>query len=159
MAKCFSSTWTDLEIGDYTRRYLVDSFSNVKGVGRILVGGLRELSVRVYIDPIKLAANNLTIQEVEQSLRKENISLPAGSLEATNIDLTINLDKAYKDLSSIKQLPIKKNKNNVIRLENIAEVKYGPVSEKTLFKSISKVGNLMIKLLELEYMQNQELLQ
>jgi len=135
-----SSTWTDLEIGDYTRRYLVDSFSNVKGVGRILVGGLRELSVRVYIDPIKLAANDLTIQEVEQSLRKENISLPAGSLEATNIDLTINLDKAYKDLTSIKQLPIKKNKNSVIRLENIAEVKYGPVSEKTLFKSISKVG-------------------
>ena len=97
-----SSTWTDLEIGDYTRRYLVDSFSNVKGVGRILVGGLRELSVRVYIDPIRLAANDLTIQEVEQSLRKENISLPAGSLEAANIDLTINLDKAYKDLSSIK---------------------------------------------------------
>ena len=81
----------------------------------------------------------LTIQEVEQSLRKENISLPAGSLEATNIDLTINLDKAYKDLSSIKQLPIKNNKNSVIRLENIAEVKYGPVSEKTLFKSISKI--------------------
>ena len=136
-----SSTWTDLEIGDYTRRYLVDNFSNVTGVGRILVGGLRELSVRVYIDPIKLAANNLTIQEVEQSLRKENISIPAGSLEANNIDLTINLDKAYKDLLSIKQLPIKKNKNNVIRLENIAEVKYGPVSEKTLFKSISKDGD------------------
>ncbi len=135
-----STTWSDLEIGDYTRRYLVDNFSNVKGVGRILVGGLRELSVRVYISPAKLAANDLTIQEVEQALRKENISLPAGSLEATNIDLTINLDKAYKDLSSIKQLPIKKIKNSVIRLENIAEVKYGPVSEKTLFKAQSKDG-------------------
>jgi len=135
-----STTWSDLEIGDYTRRYLVDNFSNVKGVGRILVGGLRELSVRIYISPAKLAANNLTVQEVEQALRKENISLPAGSLEATNIDLTINLDKAYKDLSSIKQLPIKKIRNSVIRLENIAEVKYGPVSEKTLFKAQSKEG-------------------
>ena len=135
-----STTWSDLEIGDYTRRYLVDNFSNVKGVGRILVGGLRELSVRIYISPSKLAANNLTVQEVEQALRKENISLPAGSLEATNIDLTINLDKAYKDLNSIKQLPIKKIKNSVIRLENIADVKYGPVSEKTLFKAQSKDG-------------------
>ena len=135
-----STTWSDLEIGDYTRRYLVDNFSNVKGVGRILVGGLRELSVRVYISPTKLAANNLTIQEVEQALRKENVSMPAGSLEATNIDLTINLDKAYKDLNSIKQLPVKKIKNNVIRLENIAEIKYGPVSEKTLFKAQSKDG-------------------
>ena len=135
-----SATWSDLEIGDYTRRYLVDNFSNVEGVGRILVGGLRELSVRIYISPTKLAANDLTVQEVEQALRKENISLPAGSLEATNIDLTINLDKAYKDLSSIKQLPIKKIKNSVIRLENIAEIKYGPVSEKTLFKAQSKDG-------------------
>jgi len=135
-----STTWTDLEIGDYTRRYLVDNFSNVKGVGRILVGGLRELSVRIYISPTKLAANDLTVQEVEQAIRNENISLPAGSLEATNIDLTINLDKAYKDLSSIKQLPIKKIKNSVIRLENVAEIKYGPVSEKTLFKAQSKEG-------------------
>ena len=135
-----STTWSDLDIGDYTRRYLVDNFSNVKGVGRILVGGLRELSVRVYISPTKLAANNLTVKEVEDALRKENISLPAGSLEATNIDLTINLDKAYKDLSAIKQLPIKKVKNSVIRLENIADVKYGPVSEKTLFKAQSKDG-------------------
>ena len=73
--------------------------TNVKNVGRILVGGLRELSVRVWIDPIKLAANNLTIQEVEQALRSENLSLPAGTLEANNIDLTINLDKSYNDLS------------------------------------------------------------
>jgi len=135
-----STTWTDLDIGDYTRRYLVDNFSNVEGVGRILVGGLRELSVRIYISPTKLAANNLTVQEVEQALKKENISLPAGSLEATNIDLTINLDKAYKDLTSIKQLPIKKIQNSIIRLENIAEIKYGPVSEKTLFKAQSKEG-------------------
>ena len=135
-----TTVWSDLEIGDYTRRYLVDNFSNVSGVGRVLVGGLRELSVRIYIDPIKLAANDLTVQDVEQSLRRENISLPAGILETSNVDFTINLDKAYKDLDSIKRLPIKKVKNSVIRLENIAEVKFGPVSEKTLFKSYSKGG-------------------
>ncbi len=133
-----STTWTDLELGDYARRYLVDNFSNVKGVGRILVGGLRELSIRVYVDPIKLAANDLTIQQVEEALKKENISLPAGSLEAENIDLTINLEKAYTNISSIKKLPIKKIKNTIIRLENIAEIKYGPVSEKTLFKAQTK---------------------
>ena len=135
-----TTVWSDLEIGDYTRRYLVDNFSNVPGVGRVLVGGLRELSVRIFIDPIKLAANDLTVQDVEQSLRRENISLPAGILEASNVDLAINLDKAYKDLDSIKRLPIKKVKNSVIRLGNIAEVKFGPVSEKTLFKSYSKGG-------------------
>ena len=133
-----SPTWSDLELGDYAERYLVDKFSSVKNVGRILVGGLRELSVRVWINPIKLAANNLTIQEVEQALRSENVSLPAGSLEANNIDLTINLDKSYNDLEKLKQLPITKGKNNSVRLSDIANIEFGPVSEKTLFRAQTK---------------------
>ena len=133
-----SSTWSDLELGDYARRYLVDSFSSVKNVGRILVGGLRELSIRIWIDPIKLAANDLTIQEVEQALRNENVSLPAGTLEAENIDLTINLDKSYKDIKSLKSLPIKITKDKLVRLEDVAKIEFGPVSEKTLFKAQSK---------------------
>ena len=133
-----SSTWSDLELGDSAERYLVDQFSSVKNVGRIRVGGLRELSVRVWINPIKLAANNLTIQEVENSLRNENVSLPAGTLESNNIDLTINLDKSYNDLEKLKQLPIKKNKGSIVRLADIANVEYGPVSEKALFRAQSK---------------------
>jgi HAE1 family hydrophobic/amphiphilic exporter-1/multidrug efflux pump len=133
-----SSTWSDLELGDYAERYLVDQFSSVKNVGRIRVGGLRELSIRVWIDPIRLAANDLTIKEVETAMRGENISLPAGTLEADNIDLTLNLDKSYTDIDSIKQLPIKKTGNKVILLSDIANIEFGPVSEKTLFKAQTK---------------------
>tara|TARA_Y100000590_G_scaffold22298_1_gene25799 strand:- start:4793 stop:7915 length:3123 start_codon:yes stop_codon:yes gene_type:complete len=133
-----SSTWNDLELGDYTERYLVDQFSSVQNVGRIRTGGLRDLSVRVWIDPIKLAANNLTIQEVESALRKENISLPAGTLEANNIDLTLNLDKSYNNIDKLKQLPIKKNKSSIVRLSDISNIEFGPVSEKTLFKAQTK---------------------
>jgi len=133
-----SSTWSDLELGDYAERYLVDQFSSIKNVGQIRAGGLRKLSVRVWIDPIKLAANNLTIQEVEGALRNENVRLPAGTLEADNIDLTINIDKSYSDLEKLKQLPIKKDKNNLVRLSDIANLEFGPVSEKALFRAQSK---------------------
>ena len=133
-----SSTWSDLELGDYAERYLVDTFSSVKNVGRILVGGLRELSIRVWIDPIKLAANNLTVQEVERALRGENIRLPAGTLEANNIDLTLNLDKSYNSIETIEQLPIKKTNKKVVVLSDVAKIEFGPVSEKTLFKAQRK---------------------
>jgi hydrophobe/amphiphile efflux-1 (HAE1) family protein len=133
-----SSTWSDLELGDYAERFLVDQFSSVKNVGQIRVGGLRELSIRVWVDPIRLAANDLTIQEVEIALRGENIRLPAGTLEADNIDLTLNLDKSYDDIDAIKQLPIKKTDNQVILLSDVANVEFGPVSEKTLFKAQTK---------------------
>ena len=133
-----SATWNDLELGDYAERYLVDKFSSIKNVGRIRTGGLRELSIRVWIDPIKLAANNITIQDVELALRNENVRLPAGTLEANNIDLTINIDKSYNDLEKLKQLPIKKGKDNLVRLSDIAELEFGPVSSKVLFSAQSK---------------------
>ena len=133
-----SATWNDLELGDYAERYLVDKFSSIKNVGRIRTGGLRELSIRVWIDPIKLAANNLTIQDVESSLRNENVRLPAGTLEANNIDLTINIDKSYNDLEKLKQLPIKKGKNDLVRLSDVANLEFGPVSSKVLFSAQSK---------------------
>ena len=133
-----SATWSDLELGDYAERYLVDKFSSIRNVGRIRTGGLRELSIRVWIDPIKLAANNITVQEVESALRNENVRLPAGTLEANNIDLTINIDKSYNDLDKLKQLPIKKGKDNLVRLSDVAELEFGPVTSKVLFSAQSK---------------------
>ncbi len=133
-----SSTWSDLDLGDYTERFLVDQFSSVKNVGRIMTGGLRDLSVRVWINPIQLAANNLTIQEVEEALRNENVSLPAGTLEANNVDLSLNLDKSYDSINKLKELPIKKIKNSIVRLSDVANIEFGPVSEKTLFKAQTK---------------------
>ena len=133
-----SPTWSDLELGDYVERYLIDQFSSVKNVGRIRTGGLRELSVRVWLDPIKLAAYNLTTHEVELALQRENVRLPAGSLEAENKDLTLNIDKSYNDINKLKQLPIKKIQNSSIILSDIAEIEFGPVSEKAFFRSQSK---------------------
>ena len=133
-----SPTWSDLDLGDYAERYLVDSFSSIKNVGRILVGGLRELSVRIWVDPIKLAANNLTVDELERAIRNENVNLPAGSLEAENRDLTLNIDKSYTNIETIKQLPIKRLNDKVVILSDVANVEFGPVSEKTLFKTINK---------------------
>ena len=133
-----SATWSDLELGDYAERYLVDKFSSIRNVGRIRTGGLRELSIRVWIDPIKLAANNITVQEVESALQDENVRLPAGTLEANNIDLTINIDKSYNDLDKLKQLPIKKGKDNLVRLSDVAALEFGPVTSKVLFSAQSK---------------------
>ena len=88
-----------------------------------------------------MAGNDITIGEIESALRRENISLPSGSLEGGNLELSLSLEKAYKDLDSLKKLPIKKSNNNVIRLENIAVVKFAPENEKVLFKVQGKNSN------------------
>ena len=133
-----STSWNSLEIGDYVKRNLVDTFSSVPGTGRIIVGGINEKAVRVYLNPIILSANDLDVKEVEDAIKKNNVSIPAGTIEANNVDLTLDLGKTYKDINSIKQLPIKKINSKIITLGDLGEIKYGPVSEKTLFKAQSR---------------------
>ncbi len=134
-----SETMTDLELTDYADRYLTDVFSTVKGVGRVRLGGERELSLRVWLDPIALAARDLTTQEVEEVLNKENIEFPAGRIESKDIDLTIKLDKAYKNLENYKKLPLKRAKDgSIITLDDVARVELGAESTRTLFKGNGK---------------------
>ena len=134
-----SDTMTDLELTDYADRYLTDLFSTVDGVGRVRLGGERELSLRVWLDPLALAARDLTTQEVETVLRKENVEFPAGRIESKDVDLTIKLDKAYKNLESYKKLPLKRAKDgSIITLSDVAKVELGAESTRTLFKGNGK---------------------
>ena len=134
-----SEIMTDLELTDYADRYLTDVFSTVNGVGRVRLGGERELSLRVWLDPIALAARDITTQEVEEVLKKENVEFPAGRIESKDIDLTIKLDKAYKNLENYKQLPLKRAKDgSIITLGDVARVELGAESTRTLFKGNGK---------------------
>ena len=134
-----SDTMTDLELTDYADRYLTDLFSTVEGVGRVRLGGERELSLRVWLDPIALAARDLTTQEVESVLRKENVEFPAGRIESKDVDLTIKLDKAYENLESYRKLPLKRARDgSIITLSDVARVELGAESTRTLFKGNGK---------------------
>ncbi len=134
-----SETMTDLELTDYADRYLTDLFSTVPGVGRVRLGGERELSLRVWLDPIALAARDLTVQEVETAIRRENVEFPAGRIESKDIDLTIQLDKAYKNAETYKNLPLKRARDgSIINLGDISKVEVGAESTRTLFKGNGK---------------------
>ena len=103
-----STSWNSLDIGDYVKRNLVDAFSSVSGTGRVIVGGINKKAVRVYLSPVKLSANDLDIGEVENAIRKNNVSIPAGTIEADNVDLTLNLGKPIQILILLNNFQLKK---------------------------------------------------
>ena len=101
------------------------------------LGVQRELSLRVWLDPIALAARDLTTQEVETVLRRENTEFPAGRIESKDIDLTIKLDKAYNELENYKNAikSITKKDFNLNSPKQLSEILYEdmkyPVLKKT----------------------------
>jgi multidrug efflux pump len=123
------------ELTDYARRYLVDRFSVLDGVARVRVGGGQEFAMRVWLDRQELAARNLTVVDVENALRAENVELPAGSIESKTRQFTVRLNRAFRDESDFRALALKRGDDGyVVRLGDVARVERGTVEDRTTFR-------------------------
>ena len=101
-----STALNRLELTDYANRYLVERLSTVPGVAQVGVGGAQIYALRIWLDPMAMAARGVTVDDVESALRAQNLELPAGSLEAPTKDFTIRVARGYSTPADFAQLPI-----------------------------------------------------
>ena len=78
-----------LELTDYAERNIVDRMSTVPGVASVGIIGGRRYSMRIWIDRQALAARQLTVADIENALRRENVQLPAGRLESRTREFSL----------------------------------------------------------------------
>lgn len=138
-----SDRMTIQELTDYAERYLVDRFSVLDGVGRIRVGGGQTYAMRIWLDREQLAARNLTAEDVERSLRAENVELPAGSIESDTRQFTVRISRAFADAEDFSKLVIARGADGyLIRLGDVARVERGAVESRIMFRGngIPQVG-------------------
>lgn len=138
---------TTPEISDYAERYLVDRFSALDGVARIRVGGSRNYALRVWIDRRALAARNLTVTDIEQALRRENIEAPAGSIESDTRSYTVRIDRTFQTPADFAGLVIAEGNDYLVRLGDVARVERGTVEDRNMFRGngVPMVGLGIIK--------------
>lgn len=123
------------ELTDYADRYLVDRFSNIKGVARVRVGGGQPWAMRVWLDAELLAAHNLTVEDVEQALRQENVELPAGSIESVDRQFTVRVQRAFNTAEDFAQLVVARGADNhLVRLRDVALVERSTEEQRNLFR-------------------------
>ncbi len=123
-----------LELTDYANRYLIDRFSVLDGVARVRVGGGLDYALRVWIDRKALAARKMTISDIEDALRRENIELPAGSIESDQRQFTVRLERAYPTPEQVGQLVIRSNTDYPVRLKDVARVELAAEEHRKSFR-------------------------
>jgi multidrug efflux pump subunit AcrB len=73
-----------IEVSDYVSRYIKPRLSTLPGAADVRVFGERQISMRIWLDPAKLAAYRVTPQDVEEALRRQNVEIPPGASRATS---------------------------------------------------------------------------
>ena len=87
-----SDVYSGMEVTDIARRRFMDRLAIVEGVAQVLIAGERRFSMRVWLDRQAMAARGLTVQDIEDAVRRENIELPGGRLDSAMRELTVRTD-------------------------------------------------------------------
>lgn len=143
-----SDTMTTLELSDYANRYVVDRLSVVDGVARIQIGGERKYAMRLWLDRNAMAARNITVSDIENRLRAENVELPAGEVESLEREFSVRVARSYLSEDDFKRLVIRRgDSGQLVRLGEVARVQLDSEDDKSEFRGngINMIGVGIVK--------------
>lgn len=120
-----SDTLSAPQMADFATRVAQPLITSVPGVASAPVNGGAPLAMRVWVDPVKLAARGLTPSDVAAALRSNNVQASPGQLKGTSTAINITAGTDLRDVESFRQMVIKTGRDSVVRIRDVATVELG----------------------------------
>jgi multidrug efflux pump len=130
-----SNRMTPAEITDYVERFVVDRLATLDGVSQVEVYGQRRFAIRIWLDRRALAARNLTIDDIEDALRRNNVELPAGELESTSRQFTVRAQSRLSRVEEFRNIVIDRIDGYPVRLGDVASIVRGVEDDDTIVRT------------------------
>ena len=119
-----------LEITDYVDRFVLDRLKNLNGVADVTIFGERRYAMRIWIDRERLAAFNLTVQDVENALKAQNVELPSGRIESRDREFSVLSRTGLVTPEQFRNIVIKIADGHQVKLGEVARVELGAADER-----------------------------
>jgi len=129
-----SDTRSHLEVSDYAENVIAQRLQTIPDVSTVQIWGQKKYSMRIWIEPAKLAAYRLTPLDVKQALDRENVELPSGKIAGDNTELTVKVLGRLTNEEEFNNLIIKSDNDQVVRLKDIGKAQLGPENEETILR-------------------------
>jgi multidrug efflux pump len=143
-----SKTRSILEVTDYATNVILEKLQTIPGVSTVNVFGEKKYSMRLWIDPVKMAGYHIAAQDIKNALDRENVELPAGKVAGNATELTVRSFGRLSSEEEFRNLIIKEESGNLIRLQDVADVVLGAENEETAIKknNVNAVGLALVPL-------------
>ncbi|TXI32972.1 MAG: efflux RND transporter permease subunit, partial [Niabella sp.] len=125
-----SDKYSPMEISDYADRYVKKRVQSLDGVANVTIFGERRISMRLWLDPDRMAAQSLTTQDVEDALSRQNIEIPAGRIESVNREFTILSATDLQTPEQFDNIIVKHKGNRLVRFKDIGKAQIYPRDER-----------------------------
>ena len=135
MLTVYSDTRDLLELSRLADEVFAERLQTIDGVSDIMVWGARDYAMRLWIDPQKLAAYQLSPMDVRDAVREENVELPSGRIEGTEVELGVRTLGRLNTPEAFENLILKEEGGRVVRFRDVGRAELGPRNSRTILRA------------------------
>ena len=129
-----SSQRSLLELSEIADLTFKEQLQTISGVSAVMIWGEKRYSMRIWLDPAKLAGYQMTPLDVRNAILRENVELPAGSIEGTNTELTIRALGLMTTPQEFNNLILRQTGDQVVRVSDIGRAELSPEDLRRILK-------------------------
>ena len=135
-----------LEISEIADLTVKEQLQTIPDVSSVEIWGEKKYSMRMWIDPIKMAGYGITPMDVKNAVDKENVELPSGSIEGNTMELSIRTLGLMHTAEEFNNLIIKEDNNRIIRFSDIgrAELEARDLKSYMKMNGVPMIGVVVI---------------
>ncbi|MDQ6814103.1 MAG: efflux RND transporter permease subunit [Bacteroidota bacterium] len=135
-----------LELSDYVENVLLERFQTINEVSAVNIFGQKRPAMRIWFQPDKLSAFNISFTDVQNALNRENVELPAGKIAGNNTELIIRTLGRLTTEKDFSDLIVRQDSSGIVRLSDVAKVELGPENEESSWRynGVNAVGLAII---------------
>ncbi len=129
-----SETKSLLELTEFGNDVFKERLQTIPGISKIYIWGEKRYSMKLMLEPMKMAGLGITPTDVQQALTQENVELPSGRIEGDEVELTIRTFGRLTTEEEFNDLIIAERNGGYIRLKDIGSAELRPQNERTLLR-------------------------
>jgi multidrug efflux pump len=111
---------------------LKERLQRLEGVGSVFIGGERRYAMRIWLDPMRMAARNVSSSDIEAAVNRENAEIPGGRIEGAEREFSVRTRGEVNTPDQFANIIIKQSADGVVRLSDVAQVEIGAEDERTV---------------------------
>lgn len=123
-----------LELSEIAELTVKERLQTIPNVSAVEIWGQHRYSMRLWLDPVKMASYGITPMDVKNAIDKENVELPSGSIEGDKIELSIRTLGLMETPEEFNNLVIKENNYNVVRFGDIGTAELGTENPRNIMR-------------------------
>ena len=128
----YSDVLAENEVTDYVLRVVEPQLTTLEGIQRANVLSSRQFAMRIWLQPQRLAAFNLTAGDVRQALQANNFLAAVGQTKGSYVQVNLTANTDLRTAEEFRQLAIRSDGSSIVRLGDVARVELGAEDYNTL---------------------------